>query len=208
LRKLNLLDLINKGYRVYAPGVPQRFALALARYMKRFAYSSLTACTAPALKRIAVLLLGEDSVSDCDSCRTTKPYAVLWCNMASHEGVVLVAGTIIRNYKRLGLLKINVRPVGNNLYLVEVTLEDSLIREYASITEDYSLVPAENPCTHDDAYNVLSQWTGISKISLKEAVEIVSLGLGVSKSEARRRVAQLAEKGCIDIIDSKTVILL
>ncbi len=201
-----ILSLIEQGYRLYVPSSPQRLALALAKHAGQI-YDDLVVCVTPPLARIAKRIFLDKAIELCDTCSLgSSHYATLWCTKQCTDRLMLVAGTVMRNYRGCGLVKVDVRSILPNVYLVEITIGDNKHREHVTVNKEYDIVAARNPCLDDEAFRVLRKHFD-RDLGLREAVEIISIELGVSKTSARKIIGDLVEKGCIGLDKNRKILL-
>lgn len=199
--KLYVLKLVEEGVPLYMPKAPQRLALALSLYAYIIHKDSYI-CASPVIKTIIEKTLDraeKDRVYSCNECplNSEKKGIILWCDNRP-KNLLIVAGTILRNWRKLGLLRLDARSIDANLYLIEFVDKHNALprREYVEIRGLELLHPIEEPCSNE-IMNLLHEYYGSGAIELREAVEIVSLNLKIPKTIARSKLIELAEKGCI-----------
>ena len=193
-----ILSVLDERHRLYMPKAPQRLALALAKYAASI-FRDFTICAYDTLRGIALSILNEEIVKSCKECYNENNYALLWCPGTCTEGLILAAGTIIRNYRSCGLEKVDVKRATRDTYLLLIHLNNTTLREYVTIDNNYNIIRSPSPCKDITALEILKKYFGIGEIPLREAIEALSIDLGIPKTSAREIIASLSEKGCIDI---------
>ena len=193
-----ILSALDERHRIYVPKAPQRLALALTKYAASI-FKDFTICAYDTLRGIALSILNKEAIKGCKECNNESNYALLWCPGKCTERLILAAGTIIKNYRSCGLEKIDVKKVSRDTYLLLIHLDNAILREYITVDSNYEIKKSPSPCKDVAAFEILEKHFGIGEILLKEAIEALSIELGVSKTKAREIIASLSEKGCIDI---------
>jgi len=193
-----ILSLLDKRHRLYMPKAPQRLALAIAKHAAS-TFSDFTICIHDTLKVIASSILSEKVIKSCQECTDENNYALLWCPGECTERLMLAAGIIIRNYRSCGLEKVDVKRISRETYLLLIHVGNDAFREYITVDSNYNITVTPSPCRDIPALDILERYFGVSEIPLREAIEALSIELRVSKTKAREIIANLSEKGCIDI---------
>ncbi|WP_143522004.1 hypothetical protein [Pyrodictium delaneyi] len=192
-----LLSVIGRSLRVYVKPPLQRISIGLGILAARNAGGS-TIYAADPIKSIVEHVadaLGLDV--EVERCRedADKNAVFLWCSPA--DSPLFVAGPEIRQLARYGLERMIVKTIGVGVYLLEVPRRG--MREYVRLS-GYIPVPTEPPC-REDVMEILGEAIEGGVAPLRDVVDILSSVLGVRRVEARRLVLELAEKGCVELVD-------